>query len=268
MKDINEFLESYRNLKTKINDFRSAYDLKKGPSELELLLDKKTKDNSQNESSLPDHRLIKVKIDRFEEELSDIKKDLFSFLIEYIKKIRNTFPDLDDQNIELSIENKMQLDKEYWKFISECFANTFPLEIFGCIFNNDKIQILDTEKYQESVNRSLNLLSFLAKVESGYQEENKIVKMNWGLLMGPRIKKNFYAKIIKEIGISKSLNIEAFSEKNDIKMDKIEGNINELSSFSSNLGLSFPVLKKQEKEPSTYVFTCYGKYLWEKFGIK
>lgn len=269
MSDISELLEDYEVYKNKIKDFNRAYELKKGPSEMDLILNADSIEKIDSDKMhLPDHRMIQVKLDKFKEEILEIKKKLIRYLIEFKDKVSNK--DIDIKNIKnneinIELEKELAFGKDYWKFLAENFYMDYPLRVFGCIFSSKKITIENTNDPITAINRSLDVLTFLGKAESD-EDEKKILKINWSNLMSPKTQKNPYSKIFKEIGISgKPLNIENFSKSNNLNKEESLNNINDLSSFSQRIGLRFPVLKKIDS--NLYDFNCYGKYLWKKFGL-
>lgn len=269
MSDISELLENYEIYKNKIKDFTKAYKLKKGPSEMDLILNGDSIEKIDSDKMhLPDHRMIQVKLDKFNEEILEIKKKLVRYLIEFKDKILNKdieFKKTKNNAINIELDKELVYGKNYWKFLAENFFMDYPLRVFDCIFSDEKITIENNDDPITSVNRSLSLLVFLGKAESDMGEK-KILKINWSNLMSPKTQKNPYSKIFKEIGISKKpLNIEDFSQSNNLDKEELIKNISDLSSFSQRIGSRFPVLK--EIDTNLFDFNCYGKYLWKKFGI-
>jgi hypothetical protein len=269
MNDISELLEDYEIYKNKIRDFSRAYELKKGPSEMDLMLNADSIEKIDSDKiHLPDHRMIQVKLDKFKEEILEIKKKLIAYLIEFKDKVSNKDIDIKDaknNEINIKLEKELVFGKDYWKFLAENFYMDYPLLVFDCIFSSEKIIIEKSNDPITSLNRSLGLLVFLGKAESN-EDEKKLLKINWSNLMSPKAQKNPYSKIFKEIGISrKPINTLDFSKSNNLDKEELKKNIADLSSFLQRIGLRFPVLKKIDT--NLYDFNCYGKYLWKKFGL-
>jgi len=267
--EIQTLIDEYNNLVNKIKDLDKAISLNKKTNEI-LLIVKKTEDQmvQTKKYNLPDPRLMQFKKDRFEEQLSNVKKELFSYLYDFIKYIYSLNDDLKNklENNTLLLDENARLDIKYWQFISECFHMDYPLAVFDCIFFSDKIEITNNQDIVKSLRHALEFLRFVSEVESGDSGSISILRMNWELLLRTTVTKNLYARIIRKIGISsKPIIIDEFCKSEKLEIKELEKTINELCQFSPHTGLKFPVLNKIEN--GIYDFNCYGAYLWHKFGF-